>query len=285
MQLYKKSERRHLMQQLPYKTEVVSKILIYHYDQHRWQYDCKFWLSEDKSAWVQIIDGKEDIVGYLTDNMKRLINNYDPIIKKREQINAAYCKHQKCRKRSCICKSCNQYCFCGTCDAAIKICKVKEKMQEKSTNKTERYDCSARDEMNYILKMSEKQAEIIQIALEEYFRLRMNQWSDFADDVAHTGYEYNPEDPDNSKKFDDYINRRNDSEEMFKSAMRIAQSGVNMPYTAQTEEMLISQDIWQVIRHQLYLDRGGDPNAMVVAAYRPYSRSGEALPIIEKEVK
>ena len=136
--------------------------------------------------------------------------------------------------------------------------------------------------MNYILKISEKQAEIIKLALEEYFRLRLNQWFDFASDIAQTGYEYNSEDPDNSKKFDDYINRRNDSEEMFKSAMRIAQSGVNIPYTAQTEEMLISQDIWQVIRHQLYLDRGGDPNGTVVAANKPYSRSGEKLPEMKR---
>ena len=139
--------------------------------------------------------------------------------------------------------------------------------------------------MNYILKISEKQAEIIKLALEEYFRLRLNQWFAFASDIAQAGYEYNSEDPDNSKKFDDYINRRNQAEEMFKAAMRIAESGDSKPHATQTEEMLISQDIWQVIRHQLYLDRGGDPNGRVVDANKPYSRSGEALPIIEKEVK
>lgn len=136
--------------------------------------------------------------------------------------------------------------------------------------------------MDYILKISERQAEIIKLALEEYFRLRLNQWFDFASDIAQAGYEYNSENPDNSKKFDEYINRRNQAEEMFKAAMRIAESENNCPHTTQTEEMLIAQDIWQVIRHQLYLDRGGDPNGMVVDANKPYSRSGEALPKIKK---
>ena len=101
-------------------------------------------------------------------------------------------------------------------------------------------------------------------------------------EIRDAGYEYNSEDPDNSKKFDEYINRRNQAEEMFKAAMRIAESENNCPHTTQTEEMLIAQDIWQVIRHQLYLDRGGDPNGMVVDANKPYSRSGEALPKIKK---
>ena len=37
--------------------------------------------------------------------------------------------------------------------------------------------------MKYTLEITEKQAEIIKIALEEYFRLRMNQTWDFADDI------------------------------------------------------------------------------------------------------
>ena len=34
--------------------------------------------------------------------------------------------------------------------------------------------------MRYTLELTEEQAEIIKISLEEYFRLRMNQWFDFA---------------------------------------------------------------------------------------------------------
>lgn len=137
--------------------------------------------------------------------------------------------------------------------------------------------------LKYTLEVSEKQAEIIKIALEEYFRLRMNQWWDFATEVAGSGYEYNKEDSENSEKFNAYIERRNKSEKMFQDAMREAQSGDRRLYIPQTEEMLRAQDIWQVIRYRLYLDRGGSINDMVVDARTPMSRTGEELPIMEKK--
>lgn len=136
--------------------------------------------------------------------------------------------------------------------------------------------------MKYTLEVSEKQAEIIKIALEEYSRLRMNQWWDFADEVAATGFEYNKDDPENSKKFDAYIERRDKSEKMFQEAIKVARSGDQHSYTPQTDEMLRAQDIWQVIRHRLYLDRGGSIDDMVVDARMPISRTGEELPVMKK---
>ena len=111
--------------------------------------------------------------------------------------------------------------------------------------------------MHYILELSKKQADIIKIALEEYSRLRMNQWWDF-------------------------IERRDTSRMMFQEAMKVAQSGDRRPYTPATEEMLRAQDIWQVLRHQLYLDSGGSINDMVVDAKIPVSRTGEELPIMKR---
>ena len=132
--------------------------------------------------------------------------------------------------------------------------------------------------MKYILEVSDNQAEIIKIALEEYSRLRMNQWWDFVDEVAASGYEYNKDDPDNSEKFNAYIKRRDKSRELFQEAMKVAQSGDTRAYIPQTDEMLRAQDVWQVIRHRLYLDRGGSINDMVVDARKPMSRTGEELP-------
>lgn len=137
--------------------------------------------------------------------------------------------------------------------------------------------------MGYILEVSDKQAEIIKIALEEYFRLRMNQFWDFATEVAASGYEYNKEDPENDRKFNEYIERRNKSEKMFQDAMRIAQSGDQRPFIPQTDEMLRAQDVWQVIRHQLYLNRGGSVNDMVADAKVPLSRTGEELPVMKNK--
>ena len=136
--------------------------------------------------------------------------------------------------------------------------------------------------MKYILEVSDKQAEIIKIAMEEYFRLRMNQFWDFSTDVAASGFEYNKDDPENDRKFNEYIERRNKSEKMFQEAMKVAQSGDPRAYIPQTDEMLRAQDVWQVIRHQLYLDRGGSVQDMVVDANTPISRTGEELPKIKK---
>ena len=131
--------------------------------------------------------------------------------------------------------------------------------------------------MRYKLELSEEQSEIIKIALEEYFRLRLNQWFDFATNIALCGYEYDKSDPDNDRKFDDYINRRNESQELFEKAFRTAQPN----YQMKTDEMMLAEDIWQVIRHKLYLDRGGDPNGWSVDARKPIKISDEPLPKME----
>ena len=51
----------------------------------------------------------------------------------------------------------------------------------------------------------------------------------------------------------------------------------------QTEEMLRAQDVWQVLRHVLYLDRGGSINDPVVDARIPMSRTGEELPSMQRK--
>lgn len=130
--------------------------------------------------------------------------------------------------------------------------------------------------MKYILEITEKQAEIIKIATEEYFRLRMNQWFDFAANIAMS-YRYDKNDPDNARKFNAYINRRNKSQELFEKAFRVAQPD----YQRKTDEMAIAEDIWQVLRHRLYLDRGGDSNGWSVDARKPIKISDEPLPKIE----
>ena len=131
--------------------------------------------------------------------------------------------------------------------------------------------------MRYTLELSEEQAEIVKIALEEYFRLRMNQWFDFATDISLCGYKYDKSDLDNDRKFDDYINRRNESQELFEKAFRTAQPN----YQMKTDEMMIAEDIWQVIRHRLWKDRHGDKDDWCVDAREPMCMTDEPLPKME----
>lgn len=136
--------------------------------------------------------------------------------------------------------------------------------------------------MKYILEVSDKQAEIMKIALEEYFRLRMNQTWDFADDLC---FENLDEKTYTSKEFDRCVENRDifrDELEKLLNKVHPLRLG-NNAVRKQTEEMLRAQDVWQVLRYRLYLDRGGSVNDMVVDARKPMSRTGEELPTMEKK--
>lgn len=137
----------------------------------------------------------------------------------------------------------------------------------------------------YTLNINEIQAKCIKVALEEYFRIRMNQWRDLATDLALIGYVYNHADPDNKRKFDDCLKRRDETEVLLKMAMMVAQPQRLYSTVPLSEENCIAQDIWQVIRHQLYLDNGGDPNGWCVDARPPLPVSGEPLPVMRRSKK
>lgn len=123
--------------------------------------------------------------------------------------------------------------------------------------------------MEYNLKLTEKQTEVIKIALEEYFRIRMGQFSDLANELAFEGFQYDKENPQNSVKFDQLIKHRNDAEERFEEALKTAQPARRNHGIPKTDTMLVAEDIWQVIRQRLYLDRGGKSSDIVVDARKP----------------
>lgn len=134
--------------------------------------------------------------------------------------------------------------------------------------------------MKYTLELSEKQAEIIKIALEEYFRLRMNQTWDFANDICFDGFDY-----ENHTKED--FNERLERRDLFKLELESLMNVVHPlqfrgEFREQTIEMLRAQDVWQVIRHKLWLDRHGDEDSWCVDSRKPMSMSGEPLPKMER---
>lgn len=129
-----------------------------------------------------------------------------------------------------------------------------------------------------VLRVNTDEAQLIKFTLEEYFRLRLNQWFDFTSDIALADFVYDKDNPENSRLFNEYIHRRNEAQEQFTEYF-----GRLRPWnTRQTIDMLRAQDIWQVIRHKLYLDRGGDPNSYVVDARPPMTLTGEAFPRFER---
>ena len=135
--------------------------------------------------------------------------------------------------------------------------------------------------MKYQLELSKEQTEIIKIALEEYFRLRMNQTWDFADDICFEGFNYQEHTPED-------FDKRLENRDMFRDELKKLLDKVHSwwlkggEYRKQTIEMRRAQDIWQVIRQRLYLDRGGDPNGWCVDAKDPIPTTNEPLPKITR---
>ena len=135
--------------------------------------------------------------------------------------------------------------------------------------------------MRYTLELSEKQAEIIKIALEEYFRLRMNQTWDFADDICFDGFDY---DNYTNEDFDKQLEKRDVFRKEF-AKLLIAVHPLQLgggKFREATVEMRRAQDIWQVVRHQLWTERHGIEDDWCVDSRKPMSMSGEPLPKMER---
>ena len=122
----------------------------------------------------------------------------------------------------------------------------------------------------YKLTVTGEQLSLIWEALEEYERLRMGQFTDFVNDVARNGFVYDRSNPDNCGLFDEYIQRRNNSQELFNLAYRIAAPKI----IQKTESMLIAEDMWTAIRHHLYMEKPEEERRTYSTASYPPLHSG-----------
>lgn len=133
-------------------------------------------------------------------------------------------------------------------------------------------------EKKYTLTITEKQAILIREALEEYFRIRMNQWSDLADSLVMKNIDFSPHNPNHEKIFERYITELEAVRKVLECAGRIIWDGQR---NDKSEEQLIAEDIWQVIRHQLWKD-SENKNDWCVDAREPLRVSDEPLPEMKK---
>lgn len=129
----------------------------------------------------------------------------------------------------------------------------------------------------YRLDLTEAQLRVVNAALEEYFRLPLNQWGDLADRLAFKGVDIgNPETRD--RNFDRCIDKRDAARAVLEAAGKILW-GYEVP--PKDDQQLIAEDIWQVARHQLYLD-SGSTDTWRVDSREPIQWGPEPLPRIEK---
>ena len=63
-------------------------------------------------------------------------------------------------------------------------------------------------EKRFILEVNENQLKLIKTAMEEYFRIRMNQWRDLAEDLTLKDIDLSPDNPSHERIFNDFITRR-----------------------------------------------------------------------------
>lgn len=130
----------------------------------------------------------------------------------------------------------------------------------------------------YMIIVTKKQAILLKDALEEYFRIRMNQWGDLADSLAMKNIDLSPNNPNHERIFDGYIQDRDAVRKVFECAGQILWDGQR---NDKSEEQLISEDIWQVIRHQLWKDSDNKVE-WCVDAREPLRVSDEPLPEMRK---
>ena len=104
----------------------------------------------------------------------------------------------------------------------------------------------------YRLELTEAQLRVVNAALEEYFRLPLNQWGDLAERLAFNGFLLS-HGKVRDRAFDCCIAKRDAVRAVFEAAGKILW-GHEIP--PKDNQQLIAEDIWQVIRHQLYLDSG-----------------------------
>lgn len=133
-------------------------------------------------------------------------------------------------------------------------------------------------EKKYTLTITEKQAILIKEALEEYFRIRMNQWRDLADSLAMKNIDLSPDNPNHERIFDRYIQDRDAVQKVLECVGRILWDGQR---NDKSNEQLMAEDIWQVIRHQLWKDSTNKVE-WCVDAREPLRVSYEPLPEIKK---
>ena len=99
------------------------------------------------------------------------------------------------------------------------------------------------------IELTEKQARIVLVAVEEWFRLRMAQSSDLANGLAMLGFNYEEH---SREEFDERMRKRDALQAVIDAMLRIA-----FPWRGHIEgheiapEVHIASDIWSQLRWEL----------------------------------
>ena len=132
------------------------------------------------------------------------------------------------------------------------------------------------EQKQFQITVTENQLKLIRIACEEYLRTRMGQFFDYATDISEAGKDIANMSP---VDFDDMIARRNAAQMLMSSAFHLVQPLIQN----KTEQMLVAEDIYDVIKHELWKMRPDrDELGWSVDSHPPLHLSDEPLIKIEQ---
>lgn len=115
------------------------------------------------------------------------------------------------------------------------------------------------------IEMSETQARIVLTAVEEWFRLRMGQYNELANDLAFLGFDH---DKAMKGEFDMRIVKRNAITHILRAVCAIAFPDYGIPIENEPE-VNIASDIWSQLRYEL--------NPKEEWGYKPFQMGREPM--------
>ena len=101
--------------------------------------------------------------------------------------------------------------------------------------------------IKYKIEFTEDQMRVVQLALEEWFRLRLGQSMDFADDVCRLDRDVSLDDPNHKTYFREFLENRDRVSNLMEAVFYYAFLNHRTPQK-KSEDMLIAEDIWDSIR-------------------------------------
>ena len=133
--------------------------------------------------------------------------------------------------------------------------------------------------MKLEVEMTQEQLNLLILSTEVYARALMNQPDLVADILAEDRFFYDKEDPENDKRFHEWIAARDEFTEKLRAALNTM---FRDSYKSETCQNLI--DIWRVLRHLQYnISDNMDKSLYDVRAFEPY-HGGTETPIKVKVI-
>ncbi|MBQ8116616.1 MAG: hypothetical protein IJ147_00910 [Lachnospiraceae bacterium] len=136
--------------------------------------------------------------------------------------------------------------------------------------------------MKLEVEMTQEQLNLLILSTEVYARALMNQPDLVADILAEDRFFYDKEDPENDKRFHEWIAARNEFTEKLRAALNTM---FRDSYKSETCQNLI--DIWRVLRHLQYIISDNmDKSLYDVRAFEPYHGGTEPsikVKVIDKD--